>query len=51
MVKLMAFITTDMDRLKEYEFPCRDGLLGSLKMTLEMVECNLCGVILLKSTA
>ena len=47
----MAFINTDRNRLKEYEFTSRDGLLGSLEMILEMVECNVCSVILLKGTA
>lgn len=49
-MKLMAFINMDRNRLKEYEFTCRDGLLGSLEMTLEMVECNLCSIIWLKGT-
>jgi len=43
----MAFINTDRDRLKEYEITPRDGLLGSLEMMLEMVECNIYSVILL----
>lgn len=47
----MSFINTDRDRLEEYEFISRDELLGSLEMTLEMVECNLYSVILLKVTA
>lgn len=50
-LKLMSFINTDRDRLEEYEFISRDELLGSLEMTLEMVECNLYSVILLKVTA
>lgn len=47
----MAFINTGRDRLKEYEFTSRDVLLGSLEMTLKMVECNHCSVILCKGTA
>lgn len=50
-LKLMAFIYTDRDRLKEYEFTSRYVLLDSLEMTLEMVKCNVYSVILLKGTA
>lgn len=47
----MAFIYTDRDRLKEYEFTSRYVLLDSLEMTIEMVKCNVYSVILLKGTA
>lgn len=50
-LKLMAFIYTDRDRLKEYEFTSRYALFGSLEMTLEMVGCNLYSIILLRGTA